>query len=136
MLISCTLISIHFMLLEHWTAACLGVLAAFRFASSLFTTSKKLMGLFVVAAILITAFSFDGLLSVISCTATIFSTVASFCKKDKLLRQLMLISTSLWVVHNYLAGSPGAVIMELFFISSNLVGYFRFYIRPKIQALH
>jgi hypothetical protein len=38
-------------------------------------------------------------------------------------------------VHNILAGSPGAVLMEAIFISSNIVGYFRFYIRPKRQAL-
>ena len=47
----------------------------------------------------------------------------------------MLIGTSLWIVHNFLAGSPGAVLMEAIFISSNLVGYFRFYIRPKGQVL-
>ena len=48
----------------------------------------------------------------------------------------MLAGTTIWIVHNYLAGSPGAVLMEALFISSNLIGYFRFYIRPKGQKLH
>jgi hypothetical protein len=136
LLISCTLISIHFMLLDHWTAACLGLIAAIRFTTSLFTTSKKFMTLFIVATIVTSICTFEGLLSILGCTGGVFGTVASFCKEDKLLRQLMLVGTSMWIVHNFLAGSPAAVLMELIFISSNLVGYFRFYIRPKRQILH
>jgi hypothetical protein len=135
LLVSCTLISAHFMLLGHWTAACLGIIAAIRFTTSIFSTSKKLMGVFIFATIMISIFTYEGLLSILGCTGGIFGTVASFCKEDKLLRQLMLIGTSLWIVHNFLAGSPGAVLMEAIFISSNIVGYFRFYIRPKSQAL-
>jgi len=135
LLVSCTLISAHFMLLGHWTAACLGIIAAIRFTTSIFSTSKKLMGVFIFATIMASIFTYEGLLSIIGCAGGIFGTVASFCKEDKLLRQLMLIGTSLWIVHNFLAGSPGAVLMEAIFISSNIVGYFRFYIRPKSQAL-
>jgi hypothetical protein len=136
LLISCTLISAHFMLLGHWTAAWLGLVAAVRFTTSIFSTSKKFIGLFVFATIIISIFTYEGLLSILGCAGGIFGTVASFCKEDKLLRQLMLVGTSIWLVHNILAGSPGAVLMEAIFISSNLVGYFRFYIRPKNQALH
>ena len=135
LLVSCTLISAHFMLLGHWTAAFLGLVAALRFTTSLFSTSKKLMGLFIIATMVIAIVTYDGLLTILGCSGGLFGTVASFCKEDKLLRQLMLIGTSLWIVHNFLAGSPGAVLMEIIFISSNLVGYFRFYIRPKGQTL-
>lgn len=136
LLVSCTLISAHFMLLSHWTAACLGLIAAIRFTTSLFSTSKKLMALFIIATIVTSICTYEGLLSILGCTGGIFGTFASFCKKDQLLRQLMLVGTSLWIVHNFLAGSPGAVLMEVIFISSNLVGYFRFYIQPKRQMLH
>jgi hypothetical protein len=136
LLISCTLISSHFMLLGHWTAACLGLLAAVRFTTSMFSTSKKIMGLFIIATVVISIFTYAGILTVLGCAGGIFGTIASFCKEDKMLRQLMLVGTSLWIVHNFLAGSPGAVLMEAIFISSNLVGYFRFYVRPKSQALH
>jgi hypothetical protein len=135
LLVSCTLISVHFMLLGHWTAAGLGLVAAIRFTTSIFSTSKKLMGLFVVTTIVVSICTYAGLLSILGCAGGIFGTMASFCKEDKLLRQLMLIGTSLWIVHNFLAGSPGAVLMEAIFISSNVVGYFRFYIRPKGQPL-
>ena len=136
LVVSATLISCHFLLLEHWTAALLGLLAIARFTSSIFTTSRKVMWVFLSSTFLLSAFSFQGLLSVLSCTATIFTTVAAFSKDDKLLRQLMMIGTSIWIIHNYLAGSPGAVVLELIFIISNFVGYFRYYIRPKMQVLH
>ena len=135
LLISCVLISIHFMLLDHWTAACLGLLAATRFTVSLFSTSKKLMVFFVLTTIALAAVSYEGILSILAGTGGVFGTMASFCKEDKQLRQLMLIGTSLWLIHNVLAGSPGAVLMEVLFISSNLVGYFRYYIRPIKQRL-
>ncbi len=81
------------------------------------------MWIFLFITFVISTFSFEGLLSVLGCTATVFTTVASFSKEDKLLRQLMLVGTMIWITHNYLAGSPGAVL--------NLVGYLRSYIMPK-----
>jgi len=39
----------------------------------------------------------------------------------------------IWIAHNYLAGSPGAVLMEAIFTVSNLAGYYRYYIRPKYK---
>lgn len=72
LLVSCMLISVHFMLLDHWTAAGLGLLAAARFTTSLFSTSKKVMALFVLATIFIGVFSYEGLLSILSCTGAVF----------------------------------------------------------------
>lgn len=135
LVVSASLISAHFMLLGHWTAACLGILAAARFGTSIFSTSKIFMALFVCATVIVSIFSYQGLLSILGCTAAVFTTVASFCKEDKLLRQLMLVGTCVWIIHNFIAGSPGAVLMEALFISSNLVGYYRFYIKPKGQTL-
>jgi hypothetical protein len=132
---SCMLISTHFMLLSHWTAASLGIVAAVRFLCSVFTTSKKLMVVFLVITIGCAVFTYEGPLSILSTSGATFGTIASFCKEDKRLRQLMLIGTSLWLVHNYLAGSPLAVVMEMIFISSNVVGYFRYYILPQRQTL-
>ncbi len=48
---------------------------------------------------------------------------------DKRFRELMMLGIAIWIVHNILAGSPGAVVLETFFLGSNLVGYYRFYRR-------
>lgn len=39
----------------------------------------------------------------------------------------MLIGTSIWLLNNAMIGSPTAVLMELLFIGSNLLGYYRYY---------
>jgi hypothetical protein len=135
LMISCVLISSHYMILGHWTAAGLGLVATVRFATSLFSTSRILMYFFIGATWILAIVTYEGLLSILGCVGGTFGTVASFCKEDKLLRKLMFVGTCFWLVHNILAGSPGAVILELFFLSSNIVGYYRFYLRPKKQIL-
>lgn len=123
------LISSHFILLEQWTAASLMVIATTRYLISIFSTSPKLKWLFCGGSILATAVTFSGLVSIISCLGSLFQTVAAFNKEDKRLRELMIVGTSFWLLHNYLIGSPTAVLMEVLFISSNLIGYYRYYLK-------
>lgn len=130
------LISTHFVLLEQWTAAGLMAIATTRYFLSVFTTSKRVMVMFIISAVVVTVFTFSGIISLISLVGTVFQTIASFTQDDKKLRQLMIIGTSFWLLHNYLVGSPAAVVMEILFISSNVIGYYRYYIKPdKKQTL-
>lgn len=128
------LISLHFVLLEKWTAAGLTFLGVIRFATSYHTTSIKVRNFFLGASVVISIVTFQGFLSVLSCFATIFSTMASFHKEDQRLRQFMILSTSLWIIHNFIAWTPVAIVMEVLFVSSNLVGYYRFYIKKKKET--
>ncbi|WP_136807630.1 YgjV family protein [Desulfosediminicola flagellatus] len=136
LLISCIMIAIHFWCLGHWTAACLALLAAIRFIACLFSTSRKLLWVFLMIAIVVSAFTYEGLLTILGFTGTIFGTFAAFSKDDKILRQFMFVGTSIWIVHNVIAGSPGAVLLEIIFLSSNVIGYFRYYIKPRKQVLN
>ncbi|MCB5361386.1 YgjV family protein [Vibrio lentus] len=128
------LISSHFILLEQWTAASLMIIATIRYLTSVFSTSPKFKYLFCSMSLVATAFTYSGLISVLSCCASVFQTFAAFNKDDRRLRELMIIGTSFWLVHNYLIGSPTAVVMEALFICSNLVGYYRFYFRKSAVA--
>ncbi|USD59432.1 YgjV family protein [Vibrio sp. SCSIO 43140] len=125
------LISSHFILLEQWTAASLMIIATIRYLVSIFSTSNKLKYVFCTVAIISALVTYSGLVSIISCSASIFQTVAAFNRDDRRLRELMIIGTALWLVHNYIVGSPTAVIMEVLFISSNLVGYYRYYYKKS-----
>ncbi|MGE4558889.1 MAG: YgjV family protein [Desulfobulbus sp.] len=127
--VSCLLIATHFVLLGVWTASGLALLAAVRLVAGYLTTSKRVMLLFVTVSILVAALTFHGLLSVLSCLGAVCGTIGSFCREDKHLRLVMMCATSLWLVHNILAGTPTAVLMEALFLSSNLLGYYRFYLR-------
>ena len=124
------LISSHFLLLNQWTAATLMIIATIRYITSIFTTSKKIMYFFIASTFLSTIFTYSGIVSIISCLGSTFQTSAAFCKEDKNLRILMIIGTSFWLIHNYLIGSPTAVLMETIFILSNLIGFYKFYFKP------
>ncbi|WP_375320152.1 YgjV family protein [Aliivibrio logei] len=121
------LISSHFVLLEQWTAAGLMIIATVRYLTSIFSTSTKLKYLFCLLSVITSIVTYSGLASILSCIGSIFQTVAAFNKDDRRLRELMIIGTTFWLIHNYVIGSPTAVIMEILFISSNLVGYYRYY---------
>jgi len=129
--ISGVLITLHFVLLQQHTAAALMGVATLRFFTSLFTSAKVMMLLFATLSVLITAFTYVDSVTIISCCGSLLHTVAAFCKNDQRLRQWMLLGSIFWLLHNYLVGSPAAVLMEILFLASNLVGYYRYYLRPQ-----
>lgn len=120
-------ISSHFMLLEQYTAASLMIIATIRYLVSAFSTSDKLKYVFCTGAIISSVVTYSGVISIISCVASVFQTVAAFSKNDRRLREYMIVGTTFWLIHNYVIGSPTAVLMEVLFITSNLVGYYRYY---------
>jgi len=128
------LISAHFVLLEHWTAAVLMMIATLRYFTSLFTTSKHLAIAFILASVIATMTTFSGLTSIVSCLGAMAQTWASFCQHDKQLRQFMIVGTGLWLTHNILVLSPGAIAMESLFLLSNIIGYYRFYSMQSTPA--
>ena len=127
-------ISTHFILLEKWTAGILMLIAVSRYITSYFTTSKMVMAFFVSASLISAYFTFQGLLSILSGLGSIFQTFGAFSINDRRLRQLMIVGTLFWLCHNFLAQSPVAVLMEVLFLSSNLIGYYRFYLSRRNKA--
>lgn len=127
------LISCHFILLEQWTAACLMSIAIIRYLASMFSTAARYKYLFCVLSITASIVTYSAIASVLSCFGAVFQTIAAFNTNDKRLRELMIIGTSFWIIHNYFIGSPTAVVMEMLFLSSNLVGYYRYYFKDSQQ---
>ncbi len=125
--VSAILISCHFYLLEQLTAACLMLLAALRYFVTIFSYSKRIMLVFLSASAITTLLTFSGWLSVISLVGSSIQTRAAFCQSDQNLRLLMIIGTCVWLLNNALIGSPVGVLMEVLFIGSNLLGYYRYY---------
>ena len=130
LLVSCSLVAVHFLLLGYATAAGLLLLSMARLAVGLWTVSKKMMGLFALAAL-----TFTGWLSLLSCAAVLLSTIASFSEDDRRLRLAFMCAACLWIVHNWIVGSPVAMANDALFLVSNLIGYYRFHIRPKRHLL-
>lgn len=132
--ISATLIAVHFLLLGKLTAGFVVFVSVIRFVASYFTTSNKIMLLCMGLAVAAFVGTYSGFISIVALLASLIQTWGSFRAVDKQLRQGMMLGTVVWIVHNILAMTPAAVALEAFFLGSNIVGYYRFYIKKSAIA--
>jgi len=66
--------------------------------------------------------------------ATCCFTLGAFQKNDKWMRLIIAVAIVLWLIHNILAGSYMGVLIELVFLMSNIVGYYRRYLSQGAVA--
>jgi len=128
---SVLLTSVHFVLLDNFSAASLMLIAALRYGYCIFARKSWVMIAFMLLSISAVLFTWQSWVSFIALSATLLQTYASFQGKDFTLRILMIVGTIGWIAHNALVFSPLAVVMETVFLVSNLVGLWRFYVHPK-----
>lgn len=131
--VSCLFNGFHYLLLDQPTA---GFIFLFLFSSIRFLISIKwkFQWLSVVAlsvSLLITITTFNGPLSIIGFIATVFITIGSFSHNDKFLRAMMITGGSLWLLHNLILWTPVGILVEVIFVGSSAIGYYRYYIAKK-----
>ncbi len=131
LVVSSALMTAHFYLLDIYTAAAIGVLSIARFSLSIFYVKQWLMWLFLAATLAVAVVTYNGVLTVLSASATSLFTIGAFQNNDHRLRLLSIAAVSLWIVHNALAKSVMGVVLEASFLASCMMGYYRFYIRPR-----
>lgn len=102
-------------------------IATIRYTVSVFTTAKVYQWFFVLASLIIAIVTYAGVASLLSLVGNTVQTLAAFNNDDRKLRQLMIIGTFFWMIHNMVIGSVMAVLMEIIFLCSNLTAYYRFY---------
>jgi hypothetical protein len=115
----------HFYLLGSYEACLLIAITATRFLVSSFTTDARLMYLFLALSVGGFALTYESPVSLLALTATLIGTVGSFQHSEKTVRYTMMSTEALWCLHNLIVWSPVAVIMEVLFFSSNLIGLLR-----------
>jgi hypothetical protein len=135
LVVSSALMTAHFYLLDIYTAAAIGLLSMARFVLSIYYVKRWLMWLFLASALVIMLVTYNGVLSILAATATSLFTIGAFQNNDKRLRLLSIAAVCLWIIHNTLAKSVMGVVLEASFLASCLLGYYRFYIRPKYTDL-
>lgn len=124
-----SLIATHFWVLGETTASLIVYLSTLRFFISIFSTHRYWLYAFLAAVFLIGITTYTKTTDLLVMLASSFTTYASFQPHDKKLRQWMMVGTSLWIGYDIIIFSPGAALLESIFLISNLVGYWRFYIR-------
>lgn len=133
--VAASLISAHFFLLGENTAGSVVALSAIRFIVSIFTTDKRLMWLFLGLILTAGIVTFDGIEDILSVSAMLLSTFSVFSAQDKGLRLFMMMGTVLMITHNILIFTPAAILLEVFFLASNLFAYYRFYLKPQTHTI-
>lgn len=124
-------IGLHYLLLERYVAAIITTIWALRFFISYYRTEVYWIYIFIALFALATYVFYVDVYDLIIFSWMIFATVWVFQKNDKFLRQLMMCWTSLFIVYDILIFSPMWVLLESIFLWSNIVGYYRHYIRKK-----
>jgi hypothetical protein len=134
LVISCLLIGTHYVLLNEITGAVMLYLAALRYFVSIFTTKKIWIWIFLALIFVSTYFSYENTNDLFIFVANIFFNTAAFQEKDKRLRELVMAGMPFLILYNVLVFSPAAIVLESFFLLSNMIGYWRFYLRKNLSS--
>jgi len=108
-------------------------LAGIRLYVSLHSRTDFVRNVFLSLSILASWWTYAGSLSLIGCAANLIMTTGAFAHTNKGMRLCLIGGSSVWLVHNVLAWTPVGVFMELLFLSSGLIGYFRQFVRSARQ---
>ena len=85
------------------------------------------MFIFFVLAFVSFAFTYEDAVSLLGLAATLVGTVGIFKENDREIRLYMMSVSAFWIIHNFLVGSPVAVLMEACFMLSNFIAWKRYY---------
>jgi hypothetical protein len=113
-----------YLLLGAWTAALtMSCTAARTMVSGLLTSSTRkhvIAGFFVTAFVLMTVFSWQGLVSLLPAFAVINTTLALFYLENRSMRILMLASSVAWIINDIICQAWPALLAESVAVLLNL----------------
>lgn len=122
-------LGIHFWLLQQFTALLLMLLAALRYLIAISNRSHRWSWTFVLVAIAIGVLTYERPANLFAVLGSSLGTWASFQAHDKHLRLWTMGSSAAWITHNWLVWTPMGLFIEVFFLGSNFLGYYRYYLR-------
>ena len=117
----------HFLVLERHGVATLIFITSLRVLVAAFWPSRRWMLVFIVLAFVSFAFTYEDAVSLLGLAATLLGTVGIFKENDREIRLYMMSVSAFWIIHNFLVGSPVAVLMEASFLLSNFLAWKRYY---------
>lgn len=131
LVISASLISAHYFLLNKIAAGVIVIISVLRFITCYFTTNKKFMALFIVLNTISLFFTYREPYDLIIFMGVNIFIMGNFLKDNQLMRKQMMIGTSILVIYNLIIFSPMGTIAEGSFLLSNIIGYYRHYIKKR-----
>ena len=129
LVVSASLISAHYFLLNKTAAGVIVFISVLRFITCYFTTNKKYLFIFIGLNTLSLFFTYKDPTDLIIYVGLIIFIIGNFQEDNKLMRKLMMGGTSIIVLYNAIIFSPMGVIAESSFLISGFIGYYRHYMR-------
>ena len=121
----------HFFVLGRAAPGILFLIIGARSLTAAFSINRKIMYVFV-GLILIGFFcSYKSPLGFLGLFGTLSGTYGSFQKTEQGVRVFHMLANASWMAHNILVMTPVAAIMEATFLTSNVLGYWRFHRRDE-----
>ncbi len=131
LIISASLISLHYFFLGLLTAGALVLISVLRFIVCYFTTNKKWLLLFIILPTISLYFTYNNPYDIVIYTGLIIFIFGNFQKDDKLMRQFMMLGTGIITIYNIIIFSPMGIIGEGTFFLSGVIAYYRHYIKGR-----
>lgn len=129
LIISASLISAHYFLLNKIAAGVIVFFSVLRFITCYFTTNKKYLYVFILLNTISLFFTYKEIYDLIIYFGLIIFIIGNFQEDNRLMRKLMMVGTSILIFYNSIIFSPMGVITEGSFLLSNFIGYYRFYLK-------
>jgi hypothetical protein len=132
LIVSASLISAHYFLLNKIAAGVIVFFSVLRFITCYFTTNKKYLFIFIALNTISLFFTYKSATDLIIYIGLIIFITGNFQRDNKLMRKLMMCGTSIIILYNAIIFSPMGVIAESSFLISGFIGYYRYYVKiPK-----
>ena len=129
LIVSASLISVHYFLLNKTATGVIVFISVLRFITCYFTTNKKYLFIFIALNTISLFFTYKDVTDLIIYIGLVIFIIGNFQEDNKLMRKLMMGGTSIIVLYNAIIFSPMGVVTEGSFLISNFIGYWRHYIR-------
>ena len=131
LIISASLISTHYFLLNKIAAGVIVFISILRFITCYFTTNKKFLWIFIGLNTISLFFTYTEIYDLIIYVGLIVFIIGNFQKDNRLMRKLMMVGTFIIIIYNGVIFSPMGIIAESSFLISNFIGYYRHYVKNK-----
>ena len=129
LILSTALLAIHFAFLDRWAGTAMMILAGIKFLVARKTHHYGAMIFFMFATAVGTMLTFKDTADLLILVGGMLVTLAAFQEHDKPLRLIMMVGTLFFIAYNTVVFSPVGVLVEISFLMSNLLGYYRHYLR-------
>lgn len=129
--LSCVFITIHYFLLGEINAGILLTISALSFLVSSFSHDKRWMYVFFILYLLPVTLNYTSWHDLLLFFALYIILIGKFQKNDKRIRLFIMGATLLTITYNILIFTPMGVLLEVLFLSSNILGFYRHYLRKK-----